>query len=268
MVRIISLINNKGGVGKTTSCLNIGVALGLKGKKVLLVDIDPQANLTNKFIRNIATIQYTIKDLLEGNIDDANRVIVKNVATNIDLLPSNNLLNGTEEIIISKKARENLLKRILEPIKANYDYILIDNPPSLNLLVDNSLTASTEAIIPIAPEYDALTGTTTIIREMNEIRQYLNPNLRLIGVITTKYDERTNNDKEIAEAIKENFKDLNYNTIIRTNVKIKDATNNHTNVIEYDPTSNGAIDYLALAEEIIGQEEEEIEELLGGVNNE
>ena len=108
MVRIISLINNKGGVGKTTSCLNIGVALGLKGKRVLLVDIDPQANLTNKFIRNIATIQYTIKDLLEGNIEDPTKVLVKNVGTNIDLLPSNNLLNGTEEIIISKKARMNL----------------------------------------------------------------------------------------------------------------------------------------------------------------
>ena len=262
MVRIISLINNKGGVGKTTSCLNIGVALGLKGKKVLLVDIDPQANLTNKFIRNIATIQYTIKDLLEGNIEDVTKVINYNVATNIDLLPSNNLLNGTEEIIISKKARENLLKRILEPIKNNYDYILIDNPPSLNLLVDNSLTASTEAIIPIAPEYDALTGTTTIIKEMHEIKQYLNNNLRLTGVIITKYDERTNNDKEIAEAIKQNFKGLNYNTIIRTNVKIKDATNNHTNVINYDPTCNGALDYLSLADEIIRQES-----ILGGVNN-
>ena len=254
MVRIISLINNKGGVGKTTSCLNIGIALGLRGKRVLLIDIDPQGNLTNKFLKDIASEPYTIKDILEGNIEDINLVIKKNVATNIDLIPSNNLLNGTEEVIISKKARETILKRALEPIKNNYDYILLDNPPSLNLLVDNSLTASTEAIIPIAPEYDALTGTSTIIKEMQEIKQYLNNRLTLTGVITTKYEQRTNNDKEIAEAIKQNFKQLNFNTIIRFNVNIKDATNNHTNVINYDPTCNGALDYIALADEIIAQE--------------
>jgi chromosome partitioning protein len=254
MVRIISLINNKGGVGKTTSCLNIGIALGLRGKRVLLIDIDPQGNLTNKFLKDISSEPYTIKDILEEKIQDINLVIKKNVATNIDLIPSNNLLNGTEEVIISKRARETILKRALEPIKNNYDYILLDNPPSLNLLVDNSLTASTEAIIPIAPEYDALTGTSTIIKEMQEIKQYLNNRLTLTGVITTKYDQRTNNDKEIAEAIKQNFKQLNFNTIIRFNVNIKDATNNHTNVINYDPTCNGALDYIALADEIIAQE--------------
>ena len=257
MVRIISLINNKGGVGKTTSCLNIGIALGLKGKRVLLIDIDPQGNLTNKFLQDINNVQYTIKELLEGSVEDINLVIKKNVARNIDLIPSNNLLNGTEENIFSRKVREYILKRAIEPIRNNYDYILIDNPPSLNLLVDNSLTASTEAIIPIAPEYDALTGTSTIIRDMQEIKEFgLNNDLALTGVITTKYDQRTNNDKEIAEAIKQNFKNLNYNTIIRFNVNIKDATNNHTNVISYDPTCNGALDYMALADEIIAQEED------------
>lgn len=261
MTRTIALINNKGGVGKTTSCLNIGVALSLLNKKVLLVDIDPQGNLSDAFI-NINQVQYTIKDLLEGTISDINQVIKREVKPNIDLLPSNNLLNGTEEKLLNKMSRETILKRILEPIKNNYDYVLIDCPPSLNLLVLNSLTASSEAIIPIATEYHALTGTNTILQTIQQVKTLLNSDLKLTGVFITKYDERTNNDREIKEAIQNNFKSLCYKTIIRTNVKIKDATNVHKSVIDLDPTSNGAIDYTDLAKEIIKQEE-----ILGGVYN-
>lgn len=262
MTRTIALINNKGGVGKTTSCLNIGVALSLLGKKVLLVDIDPQGNLSDAFI-NINQEQYTIKNLLEGTITDVNQVIKRQVKPNIDLLPSNNLLNGTDEKLLNKMSRETILKRVLDPIKSNYDYILIDCPPSLNLLVLNSLTASSEAIIPIATEYHALTGTQTIINTIQQVKSLLNSNLRLSGVFITKYDERTNNDREITEVIKNNFKSLCYKTIIRTNVKIKDATNIHKSVIDLDPTSNGAIDYTDLAKEIISQEQ-----IIGGVYNE
>jgi chromosome partitioning protein len=261
MTRTIALINNKGGVGKTTSCLNIGVALSLLGKRVLLVDIDPQGNLTDAFI-NINQVQYTIKDLLEGTITDINQVLRKNVKQNIDLIPSNNFLNGTEEKLLNKMSRETILKRILEPIKSNYDYVLIDCPPSLNLLVLNSLTASSEAIIPIATEYHALTGTNTIIQTLQQVKNLLNSSLRLSGVFITKYDERTNNDREIKEAIQNNFKTLCYKTIIRTNVKVKDATNVHKSVIDLDPMSNGAIDYMDLAKEIVKQEA-----LLGGVYN-
>ena len=261
MTRTIALINNKGGVGKTTSCLNIGVALSLLGKRVLLVDIDPQGNLTDAFI-NINQVQYTIKDLLEGTITDINQVLRKNVKQNIDLIPSNNFLNGTEEKLLNKMSRETILKRILEPIKSNYDYVLIDCPPSLNLLVLNSLTASSEAIIPIATEYHALTGTNTIKQTLHQVKNLLNSSLRLSGVFITKYDERTNNDREIKEAIQNNFKTLCYKTIIRTNVRVKDATNVHKSVIDLDPISNGAIDYMDLAKEIIKQEE-----LLGGVYN-
>ena len=261
MTRTIALINNKGGVGKTTSCLNIGVALSLLQKKVLLVDIDPQGNLTDAFI-NIRQLQYTIKDLLEGTITDINQVIKRGVKPNIDLLPSNNLLNGTEAKLLNQMSRETILKRILEPIKNYYDYILIDCPPSLNLLVLNSLTASSEAIIPIAPEYHALTGTSTIIQTIQQVKQLLNTNLKLTGVFITKYDERTNNDREIKDAIQNNFKNVCYKTIIRTNVKIKDATNVHKSVIDLDPTSNGAIDYFNLAREIINQEQ-----IIGGANN-
>ena len=259
MTRTISLINNKGGVGKTTSTLNIGIALSIKGKKVLLVDIDPQRNLSDAYINQI---QYTIKDLIEGNITDINKVIKRQVKPNIDLLPSNNLLNGTEGNIINKMAKETLLKRIIDPIKSNYDYVLIDCPPSLNTLVINSLIASSEAIIPIATEYHALTGTSTIINTIKEVqafKQMLNDRILLSGVFITKFDERTNNDREIAEIIRQNFKGVCFNTMIRTNVKIKDATNNHTSVIEYDPQSNGALDYMQLAEEIIKQEQ-----ILGG----
>ena len=261
MTRVIALINNKGGVGKTTSCLNIGVALSLLNKKVLLVDIDPQGNLTDAFI-NINQLQYTIKDLLEGTISDINQVIKRQVKPNIDLIPSNNLLNGTEEKLLNKMSRETILKRILEPIKNNYDYVLIDCPPSLNLLVLNSLTASNEAIIPIATEYHALTGTNTIIQTLQQVKALLNSSLRLSGVFITKYDERTNNDREIKEAIQNNFESLCYKTIIRTNVKVKDATNVHKSVIDLDPTSNGAIDYMSLAREIVNQEQR-----LGGAYN-
>ena len=261
MTRVIALINNKGGVGKTTSCLNIGVALSLLNKKVLLVDIDPQGNLTDAFI-NINQLQHTIKDLLEGTISDINQVLIKNVKPNIDLIPSNNLLNGTEEKLLNKMSRETILKRLLEPIKNNYDYVLIDCPPSLNLLVLNSLTASNEAIIPIATEYHALTGTNTIIQTLQQVKQLLNSSLRLSGVFITKYDERTNNDREIKEAIQNNFDSLCYKTIIRTNVKVKDATNVHKSVIDLDPTSNGAIDYMCLAREIINQEQK-----IGGAYN-
>ena len=261
MTRTISLINNKGGVGKTTSCLNIGVALSRANKKVLLVDIDPQGNLTDAFI-NINQLKYTIKDLLEGSVSDINQVLIKGVKPNMDLIPSNNLLNGTEEKLLNQMSRETLLKRILEPIKNNYDYILIDCPPSLNLLVLNSLTASSEAIIPIATEYHALTGTNTIIQTIQQVKALLNHDLYLSGVFITKYDERTNNDREIKEAIQNRFKELCYKTIIRTNVRIKDATNTHKSVIDLDPTSNGAIDYTDLAKEIINQER-----YIGGVIN-
>ena len=259
MTRTMALINNKGGVGKTTSCLNIGVALSMANKKVLLVDIDPQGNLSDAFI-NINQVQYTIKDLLEGNVTDINQVLQRQVKPNIDLLPSNNLLNGTEEKLLNKMSRETILKRLLEPIKSNYDYVLIDYPPSLNLLVLNSLTASDEAIIPIATEYHALTGTNTILQTIQQVKTLLNSNLRLSGVFITKYDERTNNDREIKDAIQNNFKQLCYKSIIRTNVRIKDATNNHKSVIDLDPTSNGALDYMSLAKEIILQEQ-----YLGGV---
>jgi len=187
MTRTIAFINNKGGVGKTTSCLNIGVALSLLGKKVLLVDIDPQGNLSDAFI-NINQVQHTIKDLLEGTITDINQVLKVQVKNNIDLLPSNSLLNGTEEKLLNQMSRETILKRILAPIKSNYDYVLIDCPPSLNLLVLNSLTASSEAIIPIATEYHALTGTNTILQTIQQVKMLLNDNLRLSGVFITKYD--------------------------------------------------------------------------------
>ncbi len=261
MTRTIALINNKGGVGKTTSCLNIGVALSKANKKVLLVDIDPQGNLSDAFI-NINQVQHTIKDLLEGTITDINQVIKREVKPNIDLLPSNNMLNGTEEKLLNKMSRETILKRILEPIKNNYDYVLIDCPPSLNLLVLNSLTASSEAIIPIATEYHALTGTNTILQTIQQVKTLLNSNLRLSGVFITKYDERTNNDREIKDAIQNNFKSLCYKSIIRTNVRIKDATNIHKSVIDLDPTSNGALDYTELAKEIINQEQ-----VIGGAIN-
>jgi len=261
MTRIISILNNKGGVGKTTSTINLGVALAKQNKKVLLVDLDAQANTTDLFI-NKSQLQYTIRDLLINPSASIDTILIKNVYQNIDLIPSNELLNGIEQYLASAISRETLLKRILTPIKDNYDYILIDNPPTLNTLALISLTASTEVIIPIQPKYDALKGAIATIGTIKQVQTLLNENLKLSGVFITIYDIRNNNDREIVDTIKTQFKDLCYKSIIRTSVKVDEAKGYHKSIIDYDINGNASQDYTDLAREIINQEQN-----LGGVIN-
>lgn len=258
-MRTIAIANNKGGVGKTTSTLNIGVGLANKGKKVLLVDADPQGNLTDNFINKNA-LQGTIKELIEGN-KQAEEVILKNVRNNIDLIPSNNMLNGTETQIINTISKETLLLRALEPIKKNYDYILIDSAPSLNVLTLNCLTASDEIIIPIQAGYYSLTGTNDVLKTIAQVKQLIKPTLKIGGVLLTMYDERNNMHKQVLETLQKHFNSTLYKTIIRRNIKLDEAVSHHLDIYNYDPTSNGAIDYKNLVDEIIEQEKA-LEEVL------
>lgn len=253
MTRIVSLTNNKGGTGKTTSTLNIGVGLARKGKKVLLIDLDPQANLTISLgINPLDYLSNSINQVLEKAID-INETIINNIR-GVDLIPSNMNLNGTELRISGEIARETILKKALAQINNNYDYILLDTPPSLNLLTLNSLTASNEVFIPIEAEYLALQGTKQLIDTINAIRGSINETLVVSGVFITKYDKRKNLNKEVYEAIKNTFKDAMFKTTINTNVALAEAPSHNLDIFSYDANSSGAKDYEDLVEEIISQE--------------
>ncbi len=250
--RVISLTNNKGGVGKTTSTLNIGVGLANRGRRVLLIDLDPQASLTislglnsknflDKSIVQVLTKQKDVKECLFK------------IRENVYIIPSNKLLNDAEDLIKGKNFRESILKNALEPIKDLFNYILIDCPPSLNVFTDNGLTASNEVFIPIEAEYLALQGTSQLVEKVNEIKEG-NANLKITGVFLTKYDARKNLNKQVKEVLENTFKGEVFNTNINTNVALAEAPSHQKDIFSYEPTSSGAKDYASLVEEIIRQE--------------
>lgn len=250
--RVISLTNNKGGVGKTTSTLNIGVGLANRGRRVLLIDLDPQASLT-------ISLGLNSKDFLDKSIvqvltkqKDIKECLFK-ISENVYIIPSNKLLNDAEDLIKGKNFRESILKNVLEPIRDIFNYILIDCPPSLNVFTDNGLTASNEVFIPIEAEYLALQGTSQLVEKVNEIKEG-NPNLRITGVFLTKYDQRKNLNKQVKEVLENTFKGEVFNTNINTNVALAEAPSHQKDIFSYEPTSTGAKDYASLVEEIIRQE--------------
>ena len=260
--RIISLTNNKGGVGKTTSTLNLGVGLANKGKRVLLIDLDPQASLT-------ISLGLNSRDFMEKSIvqvltktKDVKECIFK-VKENVYIIPSNKLLNDAEDIIKGKPFKEATLKLALEPIKEVFNYILIDCPPSLNVFTDNGLTASNEVFIPIEAEYLALQGTSQLVEKVNEIKdakKMLNEDLKITGVFLTKYDTRKNLNKQVKEVLDNTFKGKVFNTNINTNVALAEAPSHQKDIFSYEPTSTGARDYANLVEEVIAQEKGAINE--------
>lgn len=253
MTRIVSLTNNKGGTGKTTSTLNIGVGLARANKKVLLVDLDPQANLTLSLgVNPMDYLGNSINQVLEKTIN-INDAVVKNVK-GVDLIPSNMNLNGTELTLTGAIARESILKVQLAQLTTNYDYILLDTPPSLNLLTLNSLTASNEVFIPIEAEYLALQGTKQLIDTINAIKGSINPSLYVSGVFITKFDKRKNLNREVYEAIKQTFQGAMFESVINTNVALAEAPSHNLDIFSYDANSTGAKDYEALVNEIIRQE--------------
>jgi len=250
MGRIISIANQKGGVGKTTTTINLSACLAQRGKKVLVIDFDPQANTTSGLGVNKRELDASVYNLLLGE-KRADEVICSTVVENLSLLPTNVELAGAEIELISFPEREYILKRILVDMKYIYDYILIDCPPSLNLLTVNALTASDTVLVPIQCEYFALEGLSQLIYTIELVKKRLNKRLELEGVVFTMYDSRTNLSAQVVEEVKLHLEENIYKSIIPRNVRLSEAPSHGLPITMYDEKSKGSEAYIALAQEVI-----------------
>ena len=253
MVKVIALANQKGGVGKTTTAVNLAACLAVEGRKVLLVDSDPQGNTTSGLGLDKRDIKKSIYDMIIKDVP-AKDVIVPTAYENLSLLPATIALAGAEIELVNMMSRENRLKNALERVKHEYDYVLIDCPPSLGLLTLNALTAASSVIIPIQCEFYALEGVTMLMNTIQLVQRNLNPALKLEGVVMTMFDARTNLASDVVSEVKKYFSAKMYNTIIPRNVKLSEAPSHGEPVIVYDPRSKGAQVYQELAREVIGDE--------------
>ncbi|HRI31926.1 MAG: ParA family protein [Candidatus Kapaibacterium sp.] len=253
-MRIIAFINQKGGVSKTTGVVNVGYGLAKSKKKVLLVDLDPQAHLTYSLGVPSHELEHTVYSLLKGDSSLQQTIVRRN---NVDIIPSTLELSGAEIELSGIPGREVILKEILSSIKPKqYDYILIDCPPSLGLLTLNALTACSEVFIPLLPEFLALHGVRKLIEVIEVIKKRLNPMIHITGVIISRYDNRKNLHKEIVENVREFFGKAVFSTLIRENIAIAEAPSFEKPIYEYRASSNGAADYTLLTKEIIQQEKQ------------
>lgn len=250
MVKIISIFNQKGGVGKTTTNVNLCAALALKGKKVLSIDIDPQGNSTSGFGFDKNGLEFTIYNVLIEDYD-INKIIFQTEIENLDVIPANIQLAGAEIELTNTKYREKTLKEKINLIEKKYDFIIIDCPPSLGLLSLNSLTASTSVLIPIQCEYYSLEGVGQLIDTVKLVRQNLNPKLEIEGVLLNMFDGRTNLSIQVVEEVKKYFKDKVYRTVIPRSVRLAEAPSFGQPIMLYDDKSKGSIAYTKLSEEII-----------------
>lgn len=250
MGKIYSMFNQKGGVGKTTSCANLCAAVAMKGKKVLAVDFDAQSNLTSGLDINKKTLKSNIYHVLMRETE-AKDAIVHTAIENLDILPATIDLAGAEVEMANVPQREIVLKNMLMPVKDMYDYIIIDCPPSLGLLSINSLAASDGVIIPIQCEYYALEGVSQLINTVNLVKKSLNANLEIAGVMLTMYDARTNLSSQIVQEVRNYFAGKVFDSIIPRNVRLAEAPSYGMTIMQYDKTSKGALAYDALSEEFI-----------------
>lgn len=255
MGRIIAIANQKGGVGKTTTAINLSACLAEAEQKVLLVDFDPQGNATSGVGLEKGYIDKTVYELMIGEceIEDC---LVKEVQSNLDVLPSDVDLAGAEIELLDFDGKEALLKKHLEKIKANYDYIVIDCPPALSLLTINALTAAHTVVVPIQCEYYALEGLNQVLKTVSLVKKKLNPNLETEGVVFTMYDARTNLSLEVVESVKNNLNKNIYKTIIPRNVRLAEAPSHGMPINLYDSRSTGAESYRLLAAEVMSKGED------------
>jgi len=250
--KILGIINQKGGVGKSTTAVNLAAALGSAGKQVLLVDLDPQGNATSGLGIDKGEITRCIYDLLL-NDTPLHEVIIPDVAPGLDLVPATINLAGAEVELVSEMARENRLKDTLGSLRGKYDYILIDCPPSLGLLTVNALVASDKLIIPIQCEFYALEGVTKLLDSMKRVKSRLNPSLDIFGILLTMYDGRTMLARQVAKEVRSFFGKQVFETIIPRTVKLSEAPSYGLPITEYDPHGRGAESYTALAKEVINR---------------
>ena len=254
MGRIISVANQKGGVGKTTTAVNLAAALALKGKRVLLVDMDPQGNATSGCGIEKETLKTSVYEVLLGGleIDAAIRPLDFN---GLDLLPASGNLIGAAVELVHEIGREFFLKRRLEPVAGKYHYILIDCPPSLGLLTVNALTASKWVLVPLQSEYYAMEGLSQLLRTLRLIKNSVNPGLRIIGILLTMFDVRNNISHQVKEEVCRHFGSRVFETVIGRNVRLSEAPSFGKNIFEYDRRCVGAAGYMSLADELIRREE-------------
>lgn len=250
MSKTICICNQKGGTGKTTTSVNLSYAISQKGKKVLLIDTDPQGNATSGTGVNKSEIAKSVYDVVLNKIP-TQEAIISNVFPNLDILPCNINLTGAEIELVGALARETRLKKALSNIKDKYDFIFIDSPPSLGLLTLNALVASDSVIVPIQCEFYALEGVSQLLNTLNLVRDGLNPSLNIEGVLLTMADFRTNLTNEVITEIRNYFKDKVFETIIPRNVKLSEAPSFGKPIMMYDQSSIGAKRYNALAEELL-----------------
>ena len=256
MGRVIAVANQKGGVGKTTTAINLSSCLAAQGQKVLAIDMDPQGNMTSGLSVEKDDVEYTVYDLMIDDID-IEKVLCKEVFENLDVLPTNIDLSGAEIELLDVDNKEYILREKVAEIKDRYDFVIIDCPPSLSILTINAMTTADTVLVPIQCEYYALEGLSQLMKTIELVKSRLNENLEMEGVVFTMYDARTNLSLQVVENVKDNLNQTIYKTIIPRNIRLAEAPSHGLPINMYDPRSTGAESYMLLADEVIHKGEEE-----------
>ena len=252
MGRIIAIANQKGGVGKTTTAINLSACLADKGKKVLAVDMDPQGNMTSGLGLDKESIEKTVYDMIIGE-SDIEEVLQKEAMENLDVLPTNIDLSAAEIELIDVENKEFIVRNSIQKIRDNYDFVIIDCPPSLSMLTINAMTTADSVLVPIQCEYYALEGLSQLIHTVELVKDRLNPDLEIEGVVFTMYDARTNLSLQVVENVKDNLQQNIYKTIIPRNIRLAEAPSYGMPINQYDPKSAGSESYMRLADEVISK---------------